>query len=143
LAISAQSLKDRYRADGKSPELEKVGTGPGSHGRIGTTQFRQGVGIQEDGLGGHRDVLSLNFLESTNQHSSVCSWNIGKACRRKRENVIRTRRDVDVLAIVTSQQRQDLSFETAPATLGITRDSLAKTRRKADGSRNCGILGKG
>ena len=67
--------------------------------------------------------------------------NISKARRRQRRSVTRTRCDVDVLAIVTSQQSQNMSLETASAAFGITGDALAQARWKANGSGHRGILG--
>jgi hypothetical protein len=130
LSIPAEPLEHRDGTYGQTPERRQVRLRTSVNRRVPAAEFRQRVGVQQDWLRVRHWRLSLPRLEFPFNQSHLGHRDARQATRRHREDLRRARSDVDVLSIVTSQQRNHLAFEAAPAPLCVYRDLVTEARRK-------------
>ncbi len=84
--------------------------------------------------------LPPSFGQPRGQSAKVGTLDVCQACRGEREYRFRARRNVYILAIVSSQKGNDLGLETASAPLCVQGDFSTQGARESDGPTNLSRL---
>jgi len=72
LSIAAKTLEDRHRANSEAPKRSQVRLCMSGNGSVPSTQFRQGVGIQQNRLYlAHQQPLAISGLQLTIDQPSI------------------------------------------------------------------------
>lgn len=140
--VSTKALEDGDSSDREPSVQRKVGFGPRQCGRVSATDLGERVSIEQNWRRLH-GASGLGFFELVDESSGFESRDVSQTGGGQREDVVGTGSDVNVLAVVPSEQSEDLSLEATAAAFCVESEAIAKRGGETNGPCDGGFLSGG